>query len=60
MSAIKGAKSTALSKVSSVEAIKVTRPVKYGHGFYAVDVRIKVQASTPADAALHAQSEVLR
>lgn len=59
MSAIKGAVTTVPSETSSVESIKVSSPVKYGHGFYAVDIRVKVQAATPADAAMHVQKVAL-
>ena len=59
MSQIKGVVKEFPSETSAVESIKVSSPVKYGFDYYAVDVRVKVKAATPADAAMHVQKVVL-
>jgi hypothetical protein len=60
MSAIKGRPAVRTpAALSSVESIKSWSPAGWDSGFYAVDVRVRVAAGSPAEAALHVQATLL-
>lgn len=60
MSAIKGRPATRKpAALSSVESLKAWSPAGWDATAYAVDIRVRVEAGSPAEAASHVQSILL-